>query len=106
MAKGSLRTEMPIVAKIVDDFRDAFGADNINSVIRRGIQGEPGRFHAVENGHEIGTPFPSHTRVGHDSKGNCVLLSGAMEPETSKPETNREKHYRKIKDYNDALRSK
>ena len=51
-----LRETMPTVAAIIDDLRDAFGADVINPSIKGGMAGVP-TFYARENGHEIGTPL-------------------------------------------------
>lgn len=52
-----LRDAMPSAAAFVDAAREAFGAAEVNAAIRAGMRGEPGCFHAVENGREIGTPF-------------------------------------------------
>ena len=51
-----LRETMPTVAAIIDDLRDAFGAEDINQSIRNGMAGVP-TFYARENGQEIGTPL-------------------------------------------------
>ena len=51
-----LRETMPTVAAIIDDLRDAFGADVINPSIKGGMAGVP-TFYARENGQEIGTPL-------------------------------------------------
>ena len=51
-----LRETMPTVAAIIDDLRDAFGAEDINPSIKGGMAGVP-TFYARENGHEIGTPL-------------------------------------------------
>lgn len=48
-----MREAMPTVAAWIDELREAFGADSINAAIRNGVAGGS-RFHAVENGHEIG----------------------------------------------------
>jgi len=53
----SLRDEMPVTAEFIDDFRAAFGVDEINEQIRRGMRGET-TFYAQENGHEIGRRDP------------------------------------------------
>lgn len=48
---------MPRCAAFVDDLREAFGADEINSVIKRGLRPEcepEHRVHFVEDGHELG----------------------------------------------------
>lgn len=54
---GWMREAMPTTAAFVDELRRVFGADQIDPSIRAGMRGMPGKFHAVENGHEIGTPM-------------------------------------------------
>jgi len=54
---GGMREAMPETAAFVDMLRDVFGADQVDPSIRAGMRGEPGWFHAVENGHELGTPI-------------------------------------------------
>ncbi|MEQ0776549.1 hypothetical protein ABLT15_30000 [Paraburkholderia tropica] len=49
---------MPETGEFVDALREAFGADEINAIVRRGRAGEP-VFFAREAGHEFGTPLPS-----------------------------------------------
>jgi hypothetical protein len=51
----NLRTAMPLVTAWIDDLRAAFGADDINGIIKAGIGGLPG-FHASEGGYSVGTP--------------------------------------------------
>lgn len=63
----SLRDAMPKTAEFIDAMRDAFGPDEINTAIRKGMAGLPGRFHAVENGNEAGTPFPQCFSVSGDA---------------------------------------
>lgn len=53
---GSMREVMPSVAQTIDELRAAFGADEIDGQIRRGMKGEP-VFHAQEGGHQVGTPI-------------------------------------------------
>lgn len=48
-----LRQTMPTVAAWVDELREAFGVEPINSAIRNGVAGGS-QFYASENGHEIG----------------------------------------------------
>lgn len=48
---------MPNTAAFVDELRRVFGADQVDPSIRAGMRGVPGKFHAVEGEHEIGTPF-------------------------------------------------
>ncbi len=55
MSNGNMREQMPQVAAIIDAFRQAFGAKEVDAAIRRGMRGGQG-FHATENGHEVGTP--------------------------------------------------
>ena len=45
---------MPFTASVIDELRRHFGADQIDPSIRDGLAGKP-RFHASENGHEVGT---------------------------------------------------
>lgn len=54
---GWMREAMPTTAAFVDELRRVFGADQVDPSIRAGMRGVPGRFHAVEHGHEIGTPI-------------------------------------------------
>lgn len=75
MSKGSMRSQMPVVAAWIDNLRVGFGEALIDDIIRRGIRGEP-VFHAIENGHEIGTPVPTGIRVGTNERGNRYLVDG------------------------------
>lgn len=52
----NMRTEMPIVAAWIDQLRANLGRDIIDEAIRKGMAGLP-TFHAVENGHQVGTPL-------------------------------------------------
>lgn len=88
MSKPSLREEMPTVTKIIDDFRAVFGTTYINSIIRAGLQGEPGFFWASENGHALGTPFPS---------------AAVADPFDPAAETRRERYYRVARSRSVAL---
>lgn len=58
----SLREQMPGVAAFIDQLREAFGRDEIDGQIKRGMRGEP-TFFAQENGHAIGTPIPVELEV-------------------------------------------
>jgi hypothetical protein len=72
--KLDLREAMPVTAALIDQFREAFGAENIHDVIRRGMAGEP-VFYASENGQEIGTLGRPGVRVRFTGKGNkCVIV--------------------------------
>lgn len=54
-----VRAKMPQCAAFVDDLREAFGAEEINNVIKRGLRTECPpelRVHFVEAGHELGRP--------------------------------------------------
>ena len=53
MAEKPLRQSMPTVAAWIDELREAFGAESINSAIRNGVAGGT-RFYAEENGQTIG----------------------------------------------------
>lgn len=62
---GSMRSAMPATAAWIDQLRDAFGAQAIDTAIRQGMDGLP-TFHAAEAGHEIGTRFvPKFEAVVH-----------------------------------------
>ncbi len=55
--RGSLREEMLVVTRWIDEMRAAFGADTIDQAIRSGVGGEP-TFYARENGRELGVKCP------------------------------------------------
>lgn len=61
----SMREQMPQTAAFIDSLREAFGADMINEQIRRGLAGEP-TFHAIEAGHELGTPVDKERNSAKD----------------------------------------
>lgn len=54
---GWMREAMPTTAAFVDELRRVFGADQVDPSIRAGMRGVPGKFHAVELEHTIGTPI-------------------------------------------------
>lgn len=54
---------MPNTAAFIDDLRSAFGREAIDAMIRKGMKGEAGCFHAREAGHELGTPFEARAWV-------------------------------------------
>ncbi|MPS27574.1 MAG: hypothetical protein E2576_11075 [Alcaligenaceae bacterium] len=58
----SLRQSMPQVTAFIDELRHVFGREHIDAQILAGINGKP-VFHAVENGHEVGTPLEPRERV-------------------------------------------
>lgn len=53
-SKGDMREKMPTVAKWIDELREAFGKEEIDAQIRKGMKGQP-TFWASENGVEVGT---------------------------------------------------
>lgn len=55
---GAMRERMPQVTEWIDDLRAAFGADQVNGVIREGMRGRR-CFWASENGNELGTWWPA-----------------------------------------------
>ncbi|MGE3346069.1 MAG: hypothetical protein AB7I35_01400 [Ramlibacter sp.] len=55
--KVDLRQQMPETAAWVNERRAEWGADHVNSCIKRGLAGEPDQFYAVEAGHVLGAPF-------------------------------------------------
>jgi hypothetical protein len=58
---ANLRSAMPLVTAWIDDLRAVFGTEDINGIIKAGVEGLPG-FHASENGHTVGTPLPAGGR--------------------------------------------
>lgn len=62
LLKKPARIAMPASTAWIDALRAAFGNDDINEQIRRGVSGEP-VFWASENGQEIGTKPPDHLSV-------------------------------------------
>ncbi len=52
-----MRQAMPFTASIIDDFRANWPEAGIEQAVRAGIAGQK-TFHAIENGHEVGTPIP------------------------------------------------
>jgi hypothetical protein len=62
-----MREKMPVVAAWIDSLRDAFGAEEIDAQIRKGMRGEP-VFFASENGFTVGTPSPPRVRVQWDER--------------------------------------
>lgn len=75
--KEDTRGRMPQTAVFIDECREAFGAAEVNAAIRAAMKGEP-LFHAVENGHELGTPMveADPTRV---VTGDALLPWGLVE---------------------------
>lgn len=71
---SSMREKMPTVACWLDTRRRVYGEDYVNSVVRRGLNGEP-VFYAQENGHTLGK-LPKKTRysVGLDKSGNTEIV--------------------------------
>jgi hypothetical protein len=55
-APKNLRVEMPQTYAFIEACRAAFGAENVNPMIKLGIAGAL-TFHATENGIEVGTRF-------------------------------------------------
>ena len=51
---NSLRDQMPTVTKWIDELREAFGKDEIDHQIRKGMQGKQ-TFWARENGITVGS---------------------------------------------------
>ena len=55
----NMRAKMPRCAAFVDALREAFGVEEINNVIKRGLRPEAKpehRVHFAEAGHELGRP--------------------------------------------------
>lgn len=75
MAKGSMREAMPGAAALIDDLRKAFGTEYINSIISRGVRGEP-VFLITENGHTVGTAPLQGTKIVKDERGTPCIVVG------------------------------
>jgi hypothetical protein len=79
MSTKPLRTSMPQVAAFIDGLRAAFGADEVDAMMARGLAGEP-VFHAEEAGHAVGTPAPAQWSSWHgqglDDRHYCAGSSG------------------------------
>jgi hypothetical protein len=58
-----MKEKMPNTAALIDELRLAFGKAAVDAVIKRGMRGDPGYFHARESGHEVGTPFPPQSGI-------------------------------------------
>ena len=61
MSKISMREQMPEVASFIDSLREAFGKDEIDIQIRKGMRGEP-EFFAREIGPHIRTPVTEEVK--------------------------------------------
>lgn len=72
---ASLRDTMPKTAEWVDRMRAQHGAAFVNEQIRRAMNGEPGRFYAIEGGQVLGTPFPCTHPI--DQEQRLAVLVGA-----------------------------
>jgi hypothetical protein len=67
-SRRSLRDDMPMTAKWIDQHRAAWGKPYVDDLLRRaigkaGAQGEPGLFYALENGRVLGTPFTDYPEI-------------------------------------------
>lgn len=72
MSKKPMRESMPLISEWIDDMRAAFGREEVEGQIRRGMKGEP-VFYASENGVEVGTRTLRGQQVGIDpATGNVV----------------------------------
>lgn len=70
----NLRDSMPETAAWVDRKRQEFGLDFVNGCIKQALDGVPGRFYALENGHVLGTPFPVTHPIHQEQQ--FALLTG------------------------------
>jgi hypothetical protein len=48
---------MPATAALIDELREAFGAESINPVLRAAMNGEPDKCFFTEKAQTFGTPF-------------------------------------------------
>lgn len=72
MKTTNLRVAMPHTYAFIESCRDAFGTAAVNPQIKIGIEGAD-TFHAVENGHEVGTPGTSFDDLVGISPDDMVI---------------------------------
>ena len=74
------RHAMPLVTAFIDDLRAAFGADEINALIRGATRDGLPTFYACEGGHSVGVPQPAilGTEI---SAAQMVIHSPEKEPD-------------------------
>lgn len=74
---SDLKSQMPTVATIVQERRQAWGDAHVNRCIKEGLKGRPNRFYAIEAGHIVGTPFDATTDLHHAAK-LAAIVGGAF----------------------------
>ena len=83
MSQKNARAAMPLVTAWVNDLRDAFGREPIDSLIEKAtVEGMP-TFYASENGYTVGVPLPavSGTEI---SAVDMVIHSPEKEPDADR----------------------
>jgi hypothetical protein len=75
MSNKPLRTLMPQVAAFVDGLRVAFGADEVDAMIARGLAGEP-VFFAEEAGYAVGTLASAELNAWRDEGMTGTIARG------------------------------
>jgi len=80
-ATKAARHAMPLVTAFIDDLRAAFGADEINALIRGATRDGLPTFYACEGGHSVGVPLPA-LRGTEISAAQIVILP----PEKNEPD--------------------
>ena len=76
---GSMRAQLPECAAIADALRDAFGREEIDNVIRRGLRPDCDPAHRVyfcEAGTTLGTPAPVPLQA---VSGDAMVLESVRE---------------------------
>jgi hypothetical protein len=83
--KARMREAMPVTAAWIDKMREVFGTEAVDNAIRRGMRGQQG-FHAMEGGHEVGTPVYRSVRIGrhvvaveYESRSGQVAWQAALD---------------------------
>ena len=71
-----MRAAMPEVARQIDEWRATHGRKYVDDCIKRGMQGEPGWFFAMEGGHVLGTPCRATDIAAFSVQGYSLLLGG------------------------------
>ncbi len=83
MSRENTRAQMPLDTAFIDAMRAAFGTDEIDNQIRRGLHADcpPAlSFFATENGHTIGQRY---VHAGAIVSG-CDLMLAIVKPEAKK----------------------
>lgn len=73
---ASLREAMPETADWIDQRRQQWGREHVDACLRKGLQGAPGYFYAMESGRVVGTPWPMDAALGGLKPGAAPTAAG------------------------------